>query len=486
MTWGFYGRQVELGQLVEIFRRRRWFFVKITGRRRIGKTTLIREALERAGERKVIYVQIPDSSPPSVMSAVAEAMEIFDIPHDRFSPPTSLSELAELIAKLACAGYVVVLDEFQYFNREKLHEFTSHLQAHVDVLGRDAENVSGGLVVLGSIHTEMSALLEDGSAPLFARTTHEIPLGHLDIASVLQILRSHSVAEPERLLFLWALFEGVPKFYRDCYEQKVMGAERRQLLRALFFESSSPLKSEADNWFLKELRGRYDAILKFIARHEGRTHGEIIAEVHRLSGGSQDQIGGYLRILTEKYQLIERKLPIFAKVGARSGRYYLSDNFIAAWLAALATPVSSIQFQPIDPMVARSDELLALVEGHALEKLAAAIYEERSRKSLPGFSLTARVTGYWNSKDTEIDLVACDDAKGILRMASCKRSPDKLVADTANLAGHAHRFLAQNARFSKWKIELYGIAPSLNAEHRAELRRRGVNGQDLAELTADL
>jgi hypothetical protein len=265
-----------------------------------------------------------------------------------------------------------------------------------------------------------------------------------------------------------------------------MHAERRQLLRALFFESSSPLKSEADNWFLKELRGRYDAILKFIARHEGRTHGEIIAEVHRLSGGSQDQIGGYLRILTEKYQLIERKLPIFAKPGARSGRYYLSDNFISAWLAALATPVAAIQFQPIEPMVARSDVLLALVEGHALEKLTAAIYEERSRKSLPGFSLTSRVTGYWNSKDTEIDLVACDEAQQIVRLASCKRSADKLVADTANLGGHAQRFLSQNPRFSEWNLQLYGIAPSLTSEHRAALQLRGVTGQDLAELTSDL
>jgi hypothetical protein len=38
--WGLYGRRDELDQLSGIFDRGRWFFVKISGRRRIGKTTL--------------------------------------------------------------------------------------------------------------------------------------------------------------------------------------------------------------------------------------------------------------------------------------------------------------------------------------------------------------------------------------------------------------------------------------------------------------
>jgi hypothetical protein len=72
MTWGFYGRQAELRQLAEVLARGRWFFVKLTGRRRIGKTTLIQQALPVAG-RKVFYVQVPDSGPAGVLSAVADA-----------------------------------------------------------------------------------------------------------------------------------------------------------------------------------------------------------------------------------------------------------------------------------------------------------------------------------------------------------------------------------------------------------------------------
>ena len=102
----------------------------------------------------------------------------------------------------------------------------------------------------------MMALLEDRTAPLFNRVTDTIDLTHLDIGSILSIVQDHADRAPERLLFLWSLFEGVPKFYRDCFEQQVLGGARKVLLRRIFFESSSPLRSEAENWFLRELRGR--------------------------------------------------------------------------------------------------------------------------------------------------------------------------------------------------------------------------------------
>ena len=44
--WTFYGRQEELGALLERMRAGRWFFGAIRGRRRIGKTALIQQALD--------------------------------------------------------------------------------------------------------------------------------------------------------------------------------------------------------------------------------------------------------------------------------------------------------------------------------------------------------------------------------------------------------------------------------------------------------
>jgi hypothetical protein len=408
------------------------------------------------------------------------------VPPDRFPPPRTLADLAKTIEAMAQAGYVVILDEFQYFSRKAFTEFCSLLQAAVDRLALDAHQVLGGLIVLGSIHTEMAALLEDRSAPLYNRVTDAIDLTHLDIGSIMALLRDQAEPSPEWLLFLWTLFEGVPKFYRDCYEQQVLDTDRRTLIHRIFFESSSPLRTEAENWFLRELRGRYDIVLKFVARNPGWSHKEIVNAVRISNGDNTNQLGGYLKVLSERYRLIERRLPIFANREERRGRYYLTDNFLQSWLAALANPVSAREFRPLPELVEEADARLADVEGHSLEKLVGELYEERSRKGLSDFPLTERIKGYWDRSNTEIDLVAVNERDRILRFGSCKRSPKKLLSDITNFKGHVQRFLDTFRRYQTWTIEYAGIAPRLDDQERAVLHQHDVLSQDLNDLTKDL
>ncbi len=485
--WKFYGRKEQLAELERMLARKRWFFAKVTGRRRIGKTTLIQRAMQDLGSRQpVFYVQIPDSEPAGVLSVVNDALETFRVPAGHHPRPKDLLQLAKLLEGMAESGYILILDEFQYFNRKGYEEFCSHLQACVDRLSTKTEQVGGGLIVLGSIHTEMVALLEDRTAPLYNRVTDTIDLTHLDIGSILLILKDHAEPSPEHLLFLWNLFEGVPKFYRDCFEQGVLAADRQTLLRRIFFESSSPLRAEAENWFMRELRGRYDVILKFVARNPGRMHNEMVKAIRDASGNPEAQVGGYLKILIERFGLIERKLPIFAKSEAKRSRYYITDNFLRSWLSSLANPVSAIAFRPLDELIVEADQRLADAEGGSLEKLAGQLYEERSRKGIGDFPLTHRVQGYWDKADTEIDLVALNEDARTIRFGSCKRSPDKLLSDINNFKLHVDRFLAAMPRYRDWNKQYAGIAPVLNAEERAVLSRHGLISQDLNDLTQGL
>jgi AAA+ ATPase superfamily predicted ATPase len=55
--WGFYGRRQEMAQLSEVLGRGRWFFVKLSGRRRIGKSTLVQQALQPAQRDRVLYAR---------------------------------------------------------------------------------------------------------------------------------------------------------------------------------------------------------------------------------------------------------------------------------------------------------------------------------------------------------------------------------------------------------------------------------------------
>lgn len=484
MDWGFYGRFTELEQVRSIMRRERWFFAKLSGRRRIGKTTLIQQAL-RESQRPVLYMQVPDSGPAGVLSAVRDAFETFGVNTREVTIPTSLSSLATTIALLARRGFVVVLDEFQYFHRKVLSEFPSHLQREVDTLASEAASVRGGLFVLGSIHTELTSLLEDRNAPLYNRVTDVIELGHLDIASVLEILRAHSDAAPERLLCLWNLFEGVPKFYRDCFEQGALGASPADVLRKMFFQSSAPLRNEAENWFLHELRGRYDVVLKYIARHPGCTNGDLDAHVRQVSPETAEQTSGYVKVLSDRYELVERRLPIFAGRKERKGRYYVRDNFLRSWLAALAPAVAAANFQPTERLVAQALARLEEVEGHGFERLVATLYEERSRRGLPGFSLSHKIDGYWDNQGTELDLVAVDEAQKRIRFGTCKRSPQKLLASLASTEGHIARFLGQLPH-PGYMVEKVAIAPSVPPGIMQQCRDKQWAVEDISSLTAGL
>lgn len=486
--WQFYGRSTEVEKLTSILRRQRWFFAKITGRRRIGKTSLVQQALDRTGRKQALYIQIPDSDPAGVLATARDFYELFAVPGPR---PTDLRSLAQDIGRLVREGWVVALDEFQYFHRKALYEFTSHLQYEVDRLTAQASSVTGGLLVLGSIHTEMAALLEDRAAPLFNRVTDQLDVTHLDIASVLEILRAHGQPDAAHLLFLWNLFEGVPKFYRDCYEQGVLDASRAELLETMFFSSSSPLRNEADNWFLRELRGRYDLVLKYVATHPGCTNGEIDAHARSVDPASEKQVGGYIKVLRERFGMIERLQPIFAKPTSRNGRFYIADNFLRSWLAALQTATAAAHFRPLPLLVAEADQRLQEAEGHGFERLVATLHAERSRKGLGDFCLTHRIEGFWDKPDRvsaqiEIDLVALDEESRTIRLGTCKRQADKLLADLPRFDRHVANFLAALPRFQSWKVERAAFAPVLTPAQRRVAREAGYLPQDLGDLTAGL
>ena len=480
--WGFYGRKIELDELNRIFARNRWFFVRITGRRRIGKTTLVHRSLKR--NTRSFYVQIPDSAPAGVLSAVDDAMDTFQIPATEHKRPSNLREFAQTIEAMVRAGYVVVLDEFQYFNRKQLSEFTSVLQEVVDRLSADAAAVSGGLIVLGSIQTDIDALMRNKGAPLYNRTTDEMDLQHLDVSSVTELISAHATLSPQKLLFLWNLFEGVPKFYRDCYEQDVLNKPRQVLLRRAFFESSSPLRTEADNWFLKELRGRYDVILKYIARNPGSTNADIRAYLNEKGGNTSDQISGHLKILIEKFRMVEKRLPIFSEKKARRGRYYITDNFLRAWLGALKKPVAATHFRSVDQLVADADRYLEVTEGFGFEKLVSQLYNNRSKTGV-GFPLTKQIQGYWDAKQTEIDLVAVDDESKTIRFGNCKRDQVKLARSCKTFEGHVTRFVSAFPRYENWRIEKVCLAPEISEPIRNQMESNGYICEDLRDLISD-
>ncbi len=486
--WGFYGRNQELAEIERIISSDRWFFCSISGRRRIGKTTLIQRALQSNPDISEFYFQVPDSDERGVIQAFQEALEYYDIEIELAQKFRTFWDMANLIEVVCARGHVVIIDEFQYFHRKTLSEFTSHLQSSVDKLRNTKK---GGLFVLGSIHTEMTAILEDQASPLFNRITDRIELDHWDFETLFEMFKAHGVNKAEHMLFLWAIFEGVPKFYRDSFDQGVLSLKencRQSTLQRLFFEGSSPLRDEATNWFLRELRGRYDSLLKILANSGPCSLSELKVEYSRAGSGGEAQLGGYLATLIDRYRMVEKLQPVFASSNARKARYAITDNFLSAWLRGIAQNVQMARVQPIDKPLARADKMLCVHEGYAFEKMIRQLTEEASRKGVGDFALTDFVHGYWNKadgSDIEIDLVAINDDDEIIRFGSCKRNPKSHTGDElGKFEGHIKRFLKtkKGQKFADWTVERTLYAPVFDPKQKKQLTENGYNCLEIEDF----
>jgi hypothetical protein len=208
--------------------------------------------------------------------------------------------------------------------------------------------------------------------------------------------------------------------------------------------------------------------------------------VRETSPDTSEQVGGYLKVLIDRYQLLEKRLPIFAKPTARSGRYHIRDNFLRSWLAALHSSVSAVSFRPVGTLVEQANARLIEAEGPGFERLVAQLYSERSRLGVGDFPMTRRIEGYWDKRDTEIDVVAVNEESRIIRFVTCKRAAERLQLEPNSLAGHVGRFLDSHHEFATWKVELVATAPRIDTPQRAELERRGMIVQDLRDLTVGL
>ena len=492
--WSFYGRRDELGFLLEHLRRSQWFFGTIRGRRRIGKTALIQQALATLGEDAPdsapwLLAQLPDSTPLDFATVFRNAVREARL-DDRLEASEAITDLpgvADAVGALCRAGVTVVLDEFQVCRRGPLSGFPSLLQAQVDRL--QDRNPVGGLILLGSVQTEMEALLDDRQAPLFGRKTFDIALQPWDLSTVFEVAGEHGADRPARCLTLWTLFGGVPKYWRHFAEAGDLEAIpgwsdwAQQVCERLFLRTDSPLREEGESLLGRELRRNYVAILRALANCGPCTH----ADLQNVLPPSLS-LGPYLTTLTADLRLVEKQHPVFAGDRQRRARYAVSDPFLSAWLSVIQPACQAARIQPAARVAERLAPRLRTLEGHAFERMVRAAAEEVSRTG-GSFTVTDRVRGYWNRPRTgdasvEIDFVAWNEHDRVVRFGSCKRSSAQHDSHSLKaFRAHVERFVASaGRRFATWRRELALFSPQFASERRADLEADGWTCLDLLDF----
>lgn len=288
----------------------------VTGRRRIGKTTLIKKSVENERE---LYFFVASTSEALLCERFArEAKKRLGI-----VVPAGLTSFADLFECLMIASkeapFTLIIDEFQNF----LSVNESVYRLMQDIWDRLKDETHLHLVLSGSSST-MKKLFEDRRQPLFGRATTKLALRAFSPSDIKAVLAAEtSDYTHDDLLALYTLTGGVPFYVADLLDNGAVTREKiveRMLTPGTIYlmEGRDLLRLEIGNQ-----SERYQAVLGVMAGGASK-----MAEISEKSG--VENVSAYLERL-ERYGFVEKRRPIFAKANSRNVRWTIKDPFLRFW-----------------------------------------------------------------------------------------------------------------------------------------------------------
>ena len=310
----FLDRDAELAFLDRSERSRDAALVVLWGRRRVGKTALLRRFAER--HRVLYHVASRATAQLELERLSARIAEHFDDPVVAAQPFSSWEVVWRYLATRS-ERVSLILDEFPYL-AEADPAFTTLLQAAWDerLAARGVH-----LYLCGSSVAMVERLALSKSAPLFGRRTGQWrlePLRPWDLApefgsSFVDLVRLHAVAG------------GVPYYLERFDASKSLGDN----IRSQILEKGSALYEEVPFLLREELREPrvYFSILATIALGSHR-----FGEISSKTGLDRANISRYLAEL-EELGLVRRDVPVTERNPAKSrkGLYRVADPFTRFW-----------------------------------------------------------------------------------------------------------------------------------------------------------
>lgn len=314
----FVGRTQELDALRRELDRKRPSLITVIGRRRVGKSTLLLEAVRR---RRAVYYQATKVAASlnlalfkAQLAKVTGGGALLESLTDWTGVFTYISErLAEEFA-----GVTIILDEFPYLCESET-ALPSIVQKAWDEVRR--RNTAINLVLCGSKISFMDQLLAEKN-PLHGRQTLALDLGPLPYRDAARFLPGW---EPIDRLYAYGVFGGVP-YYLALADSDVALADN---IMDLVLAKGAPLADEPSTLLQAELRdvARYATILGAVAAGATDT-GTIIGRVREIKDAST--LAPYVHKLAE-LRLIRIVRSLDRPDRERDRRYVVDDPFMAFW-----------------------------------------------------------------------------------------------------------------------------------------------------------
>ncbi|MBS5064188.1 MAG: ATP-binding protein [Hungatella hathewayi] len=403
----FIGRQRELDSLENEYRRDGGF-AAIYGRRRVGKTTLIKTFIQNKTAFYFLATEeVESQSMKRFASVISRTTGNGALQRAAFS---DWLDLFGLIADYRPSEKkVLVIDEFPYLVKINA-AFPSILQNAWDELLKD-NNVM--LILCGSLIGMMQKYALSYDSPLYGRRTAQIrlaPLSFPEVYAAQSLPFAHAVEQ-------YAITGGVPK-YLEFFESG----------EALFDQVESVVLSkngflyEEPNFLLKdEVQSaiNYFSIIKVIAdgNHKlGKIAGALNTETSALTP--------YLSTLSD-LGFIVKETPITEKnpEKSRKGLYFISDNFVRFWFRYVYPFKGELELDNTQIVLDEiQKDFIQKFVAFAYEDICKAIFADLCRRKAVAF-VPSRIGAYWLNdldSDTEIDVMAVDHQNKLIFAGECK------------------------------------------------------------------
>ncbi|NPA75455.1 MAG: ATP-binding protein [Euryarchaeota archaeon] len=398
----FVDRERELQFLEEIYAEKGFKMVAIYGRRRVGKTELIKRFIK---DKKGAYVLLTNESLRENIKYIKEALsEALNEEYIAKLDVDSLYDLFHLI-KFGNERFVLVLDEFPYLMDIKPSLLTSFQKIVDDILSKT--NIL--LIISGSSLSMMENDVLGYRSPLYGRNVNSWKLQPFDFPTIYFMFKDiHTAMET------YFVFGGIP-YYLTMYDPSLSLKDniKRKVLtkgRELYEEPLILLREE-----FRESR-TYRLILKYISLGY-----QSVGKLSNATGMDKSNLSKYLDTLKET-EFVEHILPFGKK---RGGIYRIKDPFFDFWFRFVYPHRGDLEIGNIDKVMAIIERDINTYFGRRFEILI----HELMRIGLFPELKTFKNPKMWWHKDVEIDIVA--STGDTLLLGECKWSdnvdPVKIV-----------------------------------------------------------
>lgn len=419
----FINREQELSFLEETWQGSKAQFVVLWGKRRVGKTELVKQFI---ADKPHLYFLSESTHDREQLARFSAAVGRF------FQEPLlttrGFSGWEESFAYIRDKRkkFVLVIDEFPYLIQSN-QAIPGLFQKAWDEYWSKS-NIR--LILLGSSIAMMESEVLGYKSPLYGRRTGQWKVEPMDFDAV---GRFRATAPIEDRVFHYSLAGGIPAYWLQFDREKDFAHNLKQhVLRkgqALYDEVEFILREE-----LREPR-YYFALLQAVAQGKRK-----LSEIVNATGISQPSANKYLGVLAD-LGIVEREIPVTEgkPLKSKKGLYRIIDEFFSFWFRFVFPRRAELE-------MGLADAVLKDILGQ-MPQYVSTVYEKIAKESLrmhTDLFFPFSAVGRWWDRNNEIDLVAINPSLNSILFCEVKWSEKPVGVDV-------YEALREKAKQVSWR-----------------------------------